>query len=151
MLKYGEYFFGSPKLLNVSPLYLFSSQKLLLHRFCSPPHSFSPYITDPHLVVLPDLDAHSVTVFITHSDLCELSMYFGARIPDNFREFWVVGSGSWVLGREFWPYHCQNSKVRLSFNISCSDIGSDDYYRFRFAVQLITSRGFKTVCLVREM
>ena len=34
------YFFGSPKLLYVSPLYLFSSLKLSPHRFCSPSHCF---------------------------------------------------------------------------------------------------------------
>ena len=39
-IQYGEYFFGSPKLLFVSPFYLFSSLKLSLHRFCSPSHCF---------------------------------------------------------------------------------------------------------------
>ena len=54
---------------------------------------FTPYITDPHLVVLPDLDAHSFTGLAdfspkSHTATCvnQAVMHFGAQIPDNFRK-----------------------------------------------------------------
>ena len=94
----GEYFFGSPNLLYVSPFYLFSSLKLSLHRFCSPTHCFySEYHRSSFSSVARSGCSliHWINSFITKITQRlvwirqlgrYLPMHFGAWIPNNFQK-----------------------------------------------------------------